>query len=361
MPPPKGRSFPFAPRHSADWLVSHVTYDQAVDMFFNQTATQQNLGHDPLVYSKVFRGVTYATLQEAQQVFTETMNAEYEVREQRDLADENRGCKASKILNDNIRNRIVPTEDGLESLTAYRKPFGEKCVSPLSLFTKSLNGGSNSHIQANETQAQLVTQQAYDFPFVTKGSKAIQALDDSWGLQCSLEDELNQNHQDVVILDLEDSHKLLNNFWVDLGKDTALIATSLNTANGWFQHTTPIFDAKGLVKQFGDINIKADIVESKGKQFIAFSGKKNGKEILHALVNGTRINMNGKKYPINSPKVQQVGLSPKARANGFKGAGVLTFVVSAAIATTDLVFKDDYHLVDWFGNVGADMFKALLQ
>ena len=71
--------------------------------------------------------------------------------------------------------------------------------------------------------------------------------------------------------------------------------------------------------------------------------------------------MNGKKYPINSPKVQQVGLSPKARASGFKGAGVLTFVVSAAIATTDLVFKDDYHLVDWFGNVGSDMFKALLQ
>ncbi|MHC5780512.1 hypothetical protein [Aliivibrio fischeri] len=138
MPPPKGRSFPFAPRHSADWLVSHVTYDQAVDMFFNQTATQQNLGHDPLVYSKVFRGVTYATIQEAQQVFTETMNAEYEAREQRDLADENRGCKASKILNDNIRNRIVPTEDGLESLTAYRKPFGEKCVSPLSLFTQKM-------------------------------------------------------------------------------------------------------------------------------------------------------------------------------------------------------------------------------
>ncbi|WP_236793436.1 type VI secretion system PAAR protein, partial [Aliivibrio fischeri] len=195
---------------------------------------------------------------------------------------------------------------------------------------------------------------AYDSPLITRGSKATQALDDSWRneQQCSLIDELNNNHQDVVILDMEDTHKLLNNFWVDLGKDTAFLAASINSANTWFQHTTPIFDAKGLVKQFGDINIKADIIESKGKQFIAFSGKKNGKEILHALVNGTRINMNGKKYPINSPKVQQVGLSPKARANGFKGAGVLTFVVSAAIATTDLVFKDDYHLVDWFGNVG---------
>ncbi len=202
---------------------------------------------------------------------------------------------------------------------------------------------------------------AFEKTPITRSSKAIQALDDSWGLECSLEEELNNNHQDVVILDTEDSHKLLNNFWVDLGKDTALLAKSINSANAWYQHTTPIFDAKGLVKQFGDINIKADIVESKGKLFMAFSGKKNGKEILHALVNDTRINMNGKKYPIDSPKVQQVGLSPKARINGFKGAGVLTFVVSAAIATTDLVFKDDYHLVDWFGNVGSDMFKALLQ
>lgn len=123
-------------------------------------------------------------------------------------------------------------------------------------------------------------QQVHDFPLVTKGSKAIQALDDSWGLQCSLEDELNNNHQYVVILDMEDSHKLLNNFLVDLGKDTSLLAKSISSANGWLQHTAPIFDAKGLVKQFGDINIKADIVESKGKQFMAFSGKKNGKEIL---------------------------------------------------------------------------------
>ncbi|MBY7710934.1 hypothetical protein JJB90_25625 [Vibrio alginolyticus] len=57
----------------------------------------------------------------------------------------------------------------------------------------------------------------------------------------------------------------------------------------------------------------------------------------------------------------QTGFSPKSRATNFKGAGVLTFVVSASIATSDLVFKDDYHLVDWFGNVGSDMFKALVQ
>ncbi|WP_235693362.1 DUF3289 family protein [Aliivibrio fischeri] len=164
MPPPKGRSFPFAPRNSADWLVSHVTYEQAVDMFFNQTATQQYLGNDPLIYSKVFRGITYTTIQEAQQVFSESMNSEYEAKEQKDLTNENRGCKASKVLNDNIRNRIVPTEDGLESLNAYRKPFGEKCISPLSLFTKSLDNQSIAHTQANNVPSiQNATQQSCDF------------------------------------------------------------------------------------------------------------------------------------------------------------------------------------------------------
>ena len=57
----------------------------------------------------------------------------------------------------------------------------------------------------------------------------------------------------------------------------------------------------------------------------------------------------------------QTGFSPKSRVANFKGAGVLTFVVSASIATSDLGFKDDYHLVDWFGNVGSDMFKFMLQ
>ncbi|HGE6004265.1 TPA: hypothetical protein ACGGR2_003441, partial [Vibrio cholerae] len=108
--------------------------------------------------------------------------------------------------------------------------------------------------------------------------------------------------------------------------------------------------------------IKADLVESKGKTFVAFSGTdKNGKVLKHAFVNGTRINMNGKKYPLNSFKSMQAGFSPKSKSANFKGAAALTFVVSASIATTDLVFKDDYHLVNWFGNVGSDMFKALVQ
>ncbi|MDC5869869.1 hypothetical protein OPW39_13645 [Vibrio europaeus] len=213
-----------------------------------------------------------------------------------------------------------------------------------------------AYIQANEERyaaqrAETLTKQ-----------NASQKLSDSIGMQCSLEEEMAKNHQHVLIADLEDAHKILHNVWVETGKNVAAIAASINTAKSWFNHTEPLFNAASIAKQFGDMGIKADLVESKGKTFVAFAGTDtNGKALKHAFVNGTRVNMNGKKYPLNSFKATQAGFSPKARATAFKGAGVLTFVVSASIATTDLVFKDDYHLVSWFGNVGSDMFKFLVQ
>ncbi|MGY5538090.1 hypothetical protein [Vibrio brasiliensis] len=187
-------------------------------------------------------------------------------------------------------------------------------------------------------------------------------LSDSLALECSLEEEMAKNMQHVLITDLEDAHKILHNLWLEVGKDVAALAASINTAKSWFSHTRPLFDAASIAKQFGDMGVKADLVESKGKTFVAFNGTdQNGRVLKYAFVNGTRINMNGKKYPLNSFKAMQAGFSPKSRAENFKGAGVLTFVVSASIATSDLVFTDDYHLVNWFGNVGSDMFKALLQ
>lgn len=353
MPPPRGRSFPFAPRQSADWLMSHVTYDQAVDMFFNQTATQQNLGHDPLVYSKIFRGVTYATIQEAQQVFTETMNAEYEAREQRDLADENRGCKASKILNDNIRNRIVPTEDGLESLTAYRKPFGEKCVSPLSLFTKSLNKESMMHTQASDVQPQFVNptqsaaQQAYDF------------TESEWNksLQDNMREYLEKHHHLVVIYTLEDAVITLKAIWEEHGVDILIGVAALKALHKVGKST---YDASKIAKAFGDYGMTAKVFEDKrGKKRISITTKHQS--MKHILANGVRVKINSNKsYAIDNPKMIQTGVSPKVRMNGYKGGFVVSFLISAAIHSKDLVLDDDYLLENWLGDIGSDLLKVLL-
>ncbi|EHE6926402.1 hypothetical protein KY019_002686 [Vibrio cholerae] len=217
-----------------------------------------------------------------------------------------------------------------------------------------------AYVQANEDRYAL--QRADALTRRNASQMLDDSLRDSLSSQCSLEEEMAKNHQHVLIADLEDAHKILHNIWLESGRDVAAIAASINTSKSWFNHTEPMFNAHSIAKQFGDMGIKADLVESKGKTLVAFSGTdKNGKVLKHAFVNGTRINMNGKKYPLNSFKSIQAGFSPKSKSANFKGAAALTFVVSASIATTDLVFKDDYHLVNWFGNVGSDMFKALVQ
>lgn len=217
-----------------------------------------------------------------------------------------------------------------------------------------------AYVQANEDRYAL---QRADVLTRRNASQILdESLQDTLSSECSLEEEMAKNHQHVLIADLEDAHKILHNIWLESGRDVAAIATSINASKSWFNLTEPMFNAHSIAKQFGDMGIKADLVESKGKTFVAFAGTdKNGKTLKHAFVNGTRINMNGKKYPLNSFKSMQAGFSPKSKAFNFKGAAALTFVVSASLATSDLVFKDDYHLVNWFGNVGSDMFKALVQ
>ncbi len=75
----------------------------------------------------------------------------------------------------------------------------------------------------------------------------------------------------------------------------SILVASINAAKSWFNHTEPMFDAASIAKQFGDMNIKADLVESRGKIIVAFNGTdQNGKALKHAFVNGARINMNRK-------------------------------------------------------------------
>ncbi|WP_212823924.1 hypothetical protein, partial [Acinetobacter sp. LMB-5] len=105
----------------------------------------------------------------------------------------------------------------------------------------------------------------YGIPVHTEGLASQLALSDSIGLQCSLEEEMAKNHQHVMIVDLEDAHKILHNVWLDAGKNVAALAMSINTVKSWLKH---------------------------------------------AFVNGTRINMDGKKYPLNSFKSMQAGFSP---------------------------------------------------
>ncbi|MDA0120200.1 DUF3289 family protein [Vibrio sp. T11.5] len=138
-PPPKGRSYPFAQRGSAFWEKCHVTYDQAVDMYYDQTAMQQHLGHNPIVNSLVYKRVTYPNIFDAQRAYTPDQNAFYQKKEQEQLAFEARGIKAFKNMNDAIRGRLNPTEDGLANpLERPLKPMGDVSKGIFEQFTNEV-------------------------------------------------------------------------------------------------------------------------------------------------------------------------------------------------------------------------------
>lgn len=178
---------------------------------------------------------------------------------------------------------------------------------------------------------------------------------------------LEANHKKAIILSLGDAAATLKDMADELaagyswGKDGTKTLKAASTANDIGGYGAAVYKAYDLAKQFGDYGVKADVFTSKGKEYIAITTKNNSDKILrHTLVNGIRVKLNGHKYRTNNYKVMQLGLTPQSRMSGYKGAAVVTFIISATINTNELVFNDDYHLVDWFGNVGTDMFKAML-
>jgi len=171
--------------------------------------------------------------------------------------------------------------------------------------------------------------------------------------------ELEANHQQALLLTLDDAAQTLASMWDDSNRTDTL--KLLDKIRSYGINGVAIYKTYEMVKQFKDLGVVANLFESNGKQYIAIVTKNNSDKILrHVLVNGVRVKVNGHKYRINNAKVIQLGLTPQSRATAFKGSMAITFVISAAINTNDLIFKDDYHFVDWFGNVGVDIFKAFV-
>ncbi len=117
--------------------------------------------------------------------------------------------------------------------------------------------------------------------------------------------------------------------------------------------------ATKVTKALGGLGVTVkQYLDAKGKEKIIISSLWNDNKMHYAVVNGLNIKKNH-PYPISNPTVKQLGVLAKDTVNGFKKGAVLSMIISAGINTNELVFNDDYHLVDWFGHVGSDFFKAM--
>ncbi|PSU20603.1 hypothetical protein [Photobacterium kishitanii] len=185
--------------------------------------------------------------------------------------------------------------------------------------------------------------------------------------QCTLQEELEKNHQAVLLLTEEDTFYTLKNMiearYHKNGEiPSTLILKDIDKAKTWAEYLATGFGAVKLTQAFGDFGVTARYSVINGKTRVSIATRNNGQQMLrHVLVNGMRLKLNGTKtYAIDNPKVLQLGLAPKQRINAGIKAGAMTMIISAAINTNNLIFNNDYDFYDWFGDVGTDFIKTAI-
>lgn len=105
-----------------------------------------------------------------------------------------------------------------------------------------------------------------------------------------------------------------------------------------------------ILNEFRNINITAtEYVGANGNTYIRLSG--------HA---GIRAYLNGTRYLINNPRILYMGVGTQGMNNVSVGAARFAIVFSAAYRVVELIFKDEYSLVDFFVNVTMDMAKLAI-
>ena len=94
------------------WETCHVTYDQAVEMFNAQTATQQAMGQNPIVSSTKVKRKQFSSVYEAQNEYSKTTIEKSKQFEESILQIQDSGNQSAKSLIERINNSYRPTSNG---------------------------------------------------------------------------------------------------------------------------------------------------------------------------------------------------------------------------------------------------------
>ena len=327
--PPKGRNYPFPSRHSMMWETCHVTFDQAVEMFFDQTAMQQHLGHDPLIYNRVYKKVTYPTIQDAQRAHTEQSLAFYQKKEQEQLALEARGIKAFKNMNDAIRGRLNPTEDGVANpLERPLKPMGE--ISSMDVLERLLSpqqsAPSSSAASSNAPTVDPKNMYWPPYDFTAKdGEKQIEVI-------------YRSNTAKIAVFTPEEWKKLFEQW--DLYGD---VKTVKDTATG-------LYDARQTARNLGGLGVTAIVKNIDGVEYLFLNNyDKFEQTILHGGI-----------FRADNAQVVKMGLgaldSVKGMTRYVKVNALADFLVGSGINGLKYLLTDDYTLRE----LGVDEAKILV-
>ncbi|MBD2815977.1 hypothetical protein ID850_14655 [Xenorhabdus sp. Flor] len=114
-----------------------------------------------------------------------------------------------------------------------------------------------------------------------------------------------------------------------------------------------IYDSRGLydvIREFKSLGIKAtEHVGENGKRYIHISGHAG----LRRIIRGTR-------YSANHPQMLMMGIGQKGLNSSIIGGVRFCIIFSIGYRIIEGIFKDEYTLADFIGNITIDMAKTAI-
>ena len=231
--------------------------------------------------------------------------------------------------------------------------------------------------QRRERQAELTfTQEDYDRwarnrerVIAEREAAALQAYEltePEWNkdLQDDLKEYLEGRHTQVCILSVDDAAKCALNIWHQKNEEGETIGSEtlklLDDIHSKIDMGVGLIAAAKISKALGSLGVTVkQYIDAKGVERVIISSLWNDPKMHYAVVNGLNIKKNH-PYRVTNPTIKQLGVLAEDTVKGFKKGAVLSLIVSATINTNELVFNDEYHLVDWCGSMGSDLFKVMV-
>ncbi|MBD1229487.1 hypothetical protein [Xenorhabdus griffiniae] len=109
-------------------------------------------------------------------------------------------------------------------------------------------------------------------------------------------------------------------------------------------------DFYGIIREFGRLGVTAtEYVGEHGKRYIKISGHAG----LRRIITGTR-------YGASNPKMLSMGIGQQGLNSNIVKGVKFCIIFSVMYRTIELIFKDEYTLAEFIGNITADMAKVAI-
>ncbi|MCC8423135.1 hypothetical protein [Photorhabdus thracensis] len=165
-----------------------------------------------------------------------------------------------------------------------------------------------------------------------------------------LEKQLNENTTYIALLSLEEAKNVLAD--IDSPKPKSpFMKKAFSVADPISPYAGNIrdaFDFTNVVREFKRLGIKAtEYVGKYGQKYIKISGHAGLRKIITAS-----------RYSASNMKIISMGIGQQGINSGIVKGVKFSILFAAAYRTVEYIFKDEYTLADFLGNIAIDLAKA---